>query len=41
MRERIVNQLGLIRKKKVEKSVRWVQNTVAAQHDDRYHPRSL
>ena len=31
-----MNRLGLIRKKSVQKSVKWVQNTVAAQRDDRY-----
>ena len=31
-----MNRLGLIRKKRIEKSVKWVQNTVAAQRNDRH-----
>ena len=34
MRGRSVNQLGLIRKKRFERSVKWVQNTVAVQRND-------
>ena len=41
MRERSVNWLGLIRKKKDSKSVKWVQNTVAVQCDDMPGARHL
>ena len=41
MREGSVNRFGLIRKKSVQKSVKWVQNTVAAQRDDKIPIRKL